>query len=226
MTDVAEPVPTARSAETMGVRKEMDAVDDAFVLFPLVLRVPDSLPMDEEQFLAFCRQNEPWRMERNAEGDLIIMPPAGDDAPIQNSELTYQLTHWAKQDGTGRPFDSSGGFTLPNGAIRSPAAAWVPRERLAALTAEPKKRFPHLCPDFEVELRSSTDRLCDLRAKMKEYLANGARLGWLIDPKRRRIEVYRPDRPVEQLDDPATVSGEPVLPGFVMDAQAVFDMGY
>jgi Uma2 family endonuclease len=154
------------------------------------------------------------------------MPPAGEDTPIKNSELNRQLANWAKEDGTGRTFDSSSGFTLPNGAIRGPDAAWVLRERLAALTAEQKKPFPHLCPDFVIELRSSSDRLPTLRAKMQEYLKNDVRLGWLIDPVQRRVYAYRPDQPVERLATPTTVSGGAVLPGFVLDAQAVFAASY
>jgi Uma2 family endonuclease len=226
MTDVAEPAPAERSVEAAGTQEQSAPAVDAPSPFPLVLHLPDNLSMDEEQFLALCAQNDDLRFERSAEGDLIIMPPAGEDTPIKNAELNYQLTHWTKQDGTGRSFDSSSGFTLPNGAIRGPDAAWVLRERLAALAPEQRKPFPHLCPDFVIELRSTSDRLPTLRAKMQEYLKNGVRLGWLIDPVQRRVYIYRPDQPVERLDNPTTVSGEAVLPGFVLDVQAVFAASY
>jgi Uma2 family endonuclease len=226
MTQVAHPVPATPAAGGTSAEAAPVAVGGSALPLPLVLRMPTTLPMDDEQFLALCSENEPLRFERTAEGDIIIMPPAGGDAPIQNSELNRQLADWAKQDGTGRAFDSSAGFRLPSTAICGPDAAWVRRERLAALTPEQKKPFPQIYPDFVVELRSSTDRLSDLRKKMQEYMKNGVRLGWLIDPKNRHVYVYRPGVAVERLDNPATVAGDPVLPGFVLDAQAVFDTGY
>jgi Uma2 family endonuclease len=179
--------------------------------------------MTEEQFIAFCQQNQDLRIERTAEGDLIIMSPTKDDTGIKNAELTRQLGNWADSEGTGRAFDSSAGFDLPNGATRSPDASWVRRSRLAALPPARRPRFIPLCPDFVVELRSSTDRLPPAKNKMKEYMANGAQLGWLLDPIQRRVYVYRPGVPEERLDDPATLAGDPVLPGFVLDVQRVFD---
>jgi Uma2 family endonuclease len=226
MTDVVDRTTAGVPTETSAAEPAVALEADPSVPFPLVLRMPPTLPLDDEQFLALCSRNEPLRFERTADGDIVIMPPAGEDAPIQNSELNYQLAHWAKQDGTGRAFDSSAGFTLPSTAIRGPDAAWVRRERLAALTPEQKKPFPQIYPDFVVELRSSTDRLSDLRKKMQEYMKNGVRLGWLIDPTNRHVYVYRPGVPAERLDNPATVAGDPVLPSFVLDAQAVFDAGY
>lgn len=226
MTQVAQPVPDAPSPHLVETQEHGATTHASTSLLPLVLRLPAALPMDDEQFLALCSANDPLRFERTAEGDLVIMAPAGEDAPIQNSELTRQLGNWTKQDGTGRAFDSSAGFKLPNQATRGPNAAWVLRERLAALTPEQKKPFPQITPDFVVELRSSTDRLRDLQQKMLEYMQNGVRLGWLLDPKNRRVYVYRPGAEVERLDNPATVAGDPVLPGFVLDAQAVFDAGY
>jgi Uma2 family endonuclease len=226
MAQIAHPVPVPPAAGSTEAEQAPVAVDGAPLPQPLVLRMPTTLPMDDEQFLALCSENEPYRFERTAEGDIVIMAPAGEDAPIQNSELNRQLANWALQDGTGRAFDSSAGFTLPSTAIRGPDAAWVLRERLAALSPEQKKPFPQIYPDFVVELRSSTDRLGDLRKKMQEYMKNGVRLGWLIDPKNRHVYVYRPGAAVERLDNPATVAGDPVLPGFVLDVQAVFDTGY
>jgi Uma2 family endonuclease len=179
--------------------------------------------LTDDQFVAFCQQNRDLRIERTAEGDLVIMPPAWSETGIKNAELNRQLANWALQDGTGRAFDSSTGFRLPNGAERSPDAAWALRDRLLALTPEERKRFVPLCPDFVVELRSSSDRLPPVKKKLEEYMANGARLGWLLDPKKRHVYIYRPDAPVERLDDPVTLSGDPVLPGFVLDVQGVFN---
>lgn len=128
-----------------------------------------------------------------------------------------QLRLWAKQDGTGVTFDSSGGFVLPNGAILSPDASWVSGDRFAALNAEQRTKFPPLCPEFVIELRSPTDSMPVLRNKMQEYVANGARLGWLIDPRERQVLVYRPETPVELLDRPRSLSAEPLLAGFTLE---------
>ncbi len=193
---------------------------------PLVVQMQPAVNMTDAQFFAFCQQNRDLRIERTARGEIIIMPPAGGETGDRNADLTMQLRFWAKQDGTGVAFDSSTGFALPNGADRSPDVAWVLRTRLAVLTPEQKRRFLPVCPDFVVELRSPSDRLADTQAKMEEYLANGARLGWLIDPTNRQVHVYRPNTPVEQLDDPATVSGDPVLPGFMLDVPAIFDASF
>jgi Uma2 family endonuclease len=190
---------------------------------PLVLSMRPPAKLTDEQYMAFCAQNRELRIERSAEGDLIIMSPVKGDGGIKGAELTRQLANWAEADGTGRPFDSSAGFKLPNGAERSPDAAWVNRSRLAALTPAERERFIPLCPEFVVELRSPTDRLSPLKTKLKEYMENGAQLGWLVDPKRRQVYVYRPGIPVQRLDNPATLSGDPLLPGFTLDVQRVFD---
>jgi Uma2 family endonuclease len=225
MTQAADP-PRIVLPEATGERGEKAPPLHPTLEVPLVLRIPDTLKIDEEQFLTLCQENGDLRFERNAEGDWIIMPPAGGDTGIKNSELNRQLANWAIADGTGRVFDSSSGFKLPNGAERSPDAAWVLRERFAALTLEQRQRFIPLCPDFVAELRSPSDRLSTLRNKMKEYLANGARLGWLIDAANRHVYVYSPSIPVERLDNPLTISGDPVLLNFVLDAQAVFDVSF
>jgi Uma2 family endonuclease len=136
------------------------------------------------------------------------------------------LTQWAWQDGTGVTFGSSGGFILPNGAMRAPDAAWVLRSRLAPLSAEQKQKFLPLCPDFVVEIRSPSGRLSTAQAKMQEYIDNGARLGWLIDPFSCVVYVYRPNQPVERLENPAAISGDPVLPGFVLDLQRIWEPGF
>jgi Uma2 family endonuclease len=193
---------------------------------PLVLRLPPSLRIDDDQFFDFCRENELLRIERSAEGELIIMPPAGGDSGNQNFWLTARFAIWAEQDGTGEGFDSSTGFRLPNGATRSPDVAWVKRERLQELSQEQTEKFIPLCPDFVIELRSPSDRLTPLKKKMREYIANGASLGWLLDPARRRVFVYRPNKPAEELENPATLSGDPELPGFSLDVQAIFQRRY
>ena len=191
-------------------------------IVPLSLRLPPALEMSEEQWFKLCQINRELRIERTAEGDLEIMPPTGGDTGGQNAILTHLLTAWALQDGTGMAFDSSTGFTLPNGATRSPDASWVRKSRLAGLTAEQRRRFLPLCPDFAVELRSPTDSLHVLQDKMREYIENGARLGWLVDATNRRVYVYRPGAEMEVLDDPPEVSAEPELPGLVLDLRLVW----
>ncbi|HZS02660.1 MAG TPA: Uma2 family endonuclease [Chloroflexota bacterium] len=191
-------------------------------IWPLVLRTRPAFNLTEARFFELCGLNGDLRLELTAEGELLIMPPAGWEPSHRNAELTYQVVAWAKQDGTGVVADSSGGFRLPNGAVRSPDVAWLPKERLEQVPAAQRERFLPLCPDFVIELWSPSDRLSTLHAKMAEYLANGARLGWLLYPPERRVYVYRPDTPVEQLDNPATLSGDPVLPGFTLDLREVW----
>ena len=189
---------------------------------PIHLQLRPILDMNEDEFFAFCRLNRDLRLERTAEGDLVIMAPAGGETGNRNARLNAFLTLWALNDGGGEPFDSSTGFILPNGATRSPDAAWVKRSRLAALTPEQKKQFLPLCPDFLIELRSPSDRVEAIQDKMREYLANGARLGWLLDPLERRVFVYRPGTVTECLENPTTISGDPELPGFVLDLTRIW----
>ena len=194
---------------------------------PVVLHMRPAIEMDEEQFFEFCQINRYWRIERTAGGDLEIMPPTGGETSDRNAEITTQLRLWAKRDGRGVAFDPSGGFLLANGATRSPDASWVLRERLANLTAEQKQKFLPLCPDFVAELRSPSDRLENIQDKMQEYLENGARLGWLIDPEgRRRVHVYESGKEVQILENPDEVSGDPVLPGFVLDLRPIWAPGF
>ena len=180
--------------------------------------------MSDDEFFDFCQLNRELRIERTAGGDLLIMPPVGGETSARNNELGWQLTRWAKKDGSGVVFDSSCGFVLPNGATRSPDAAWIEQSKLAELTPAQKKKFIQLCPDFVIELRSPSDSLKDVKEKLEEYVSQGARLGWLFDPVNRRVYVYRPKSTVETIDNPASLSGDPVLKGFVLDLQPVWEV--
>lgn len=178
--------------------------------------------LSKEQFALLCEENPDLRFELTAERELIIMPPAEAETGHRNSKLTVRVGTWAEADGTGVAFDSSTGFTLPNGAIRSPDASWIKKEKWETLSKERPEEFAPLCPDFVVELRSPSDRLSELQAKMQEYIDNGALLGWLLDPQDRRVYVYRPHRPIEILDGPAELRGDPILPGFVLAVREVW----
>ena len=191
--------------------------------FRLRLRLNTKLQLSDEELFELCRLNSDVRIERTAKGDLEIMPPVGGEGRHRNSELIFALVGWAKRAGTGLVFDSSGGFILPDGAKRSPDAAWVLRSRLVGLDPNAKKRFLPLCPDFVVELRSPSDALGALQSKMREYLDNGIRLGWLIDADGRRVYVYRPGSPAEELVGAETISGDPELPGFVLDLRPIWE---
>ena len=187
----------------------------------LLVRFPPALGLTDDGFYELCRLNRDLRIERTAAGELSIMAPAGGKSSNRNAEITFQLRRWAKLDGTGTTFDSSGGFRLPNGAVRAPDASWMANARLAALTDEQRERFIPLCPDFVVELRSPSDGLSAVHDKMREYMENGARLGWLIDPPGRQVLVYRAGSPPERLAAPASVSADPVLPGFSLETDEI-----
>lgn len=176
----------------------------------------------DEEFLEFCRRNPDARIERDSTGEIIIMAPAYTETGGMNSGLSALVWLWARKDGTGRAFESSTGFTLPNSALRSPDASWVSYERWNALSDQERTGFAKICPDFVVELRSSSDSLAKVKDKMTEYMDNGALLGWLIDPIERRIYVYRPNSEPEVLSDPETISGEPVLHGFVLELKEIW----
>ncbi len=192
---------------------------DSGVPFKLNVR---RVKLTEEQFELLCQENRDLRFELTAQQELVIMPPAGSETGWRNGRLTYRLTAWSDVNGTGLTFDSSAGFTLRNGAIRSPDASWIHRDRWTTLTQQQREKFAPLCPDFVVELRSRTDRLADLQEKMQEYLDNGARLGWLLNPIDTRVYIYRPGQPIEMLENPNTLSGDPVLPGFVLPVRELW----
>ena len=182
-----------------------------------------NLKITHEQFVELALVNRDLQLERTATGELIVMAPTGSGRGNRNSSITGQLWSWNYQTKLGKTFDSSSGFHLPNGSSRSPDAAWVKQERWDALTTEQQETFAPLCPDFVVELRSKNDTISELQKKMKEYQSNGARLGWLIDTKNRKVEIYRQDREVEILENPNSLSGEDVLPGFILDLTEVWD---
>ena len=191
----------------------------------LTLELPTStiLHVTPEQFEAIATANRDLRLERTSLGELIVNPPTGGESSQRNFSITTQLGIWLEANpDLGEGFDSSGGFVFPNGAIRSPDASWIQRERWQALTAEQRRGFVPLCPDFVVELRSSSDSLTKLQQKMQEYLENGAQLGWLINPQNQQAEIYRPGKAVAVLDHPLELSGEPVLPGFILNLRRIW----
>lgn len=187
---------------------------------PLAIQLPGM--MIHQDFVEFCLANRELRIERTAAGDIIVTPPAFSDTSHSNGRLIQQLFNWADQDGTGLVFESSGGFTLPNGATRSPDAAWILLERWNALTPAQQASFAPICPDFMIELRSASDSLKSLQSKMQEYLDNGLRLGFLIDRKAKTVYVYRPNIDVSILTNPTTVDSSPELPGFTLAMQKIW----
>jgi len=180
----------------------------------MLVQLEPALHLTNNQFYEFCRLNRELRIERTAGGGLSIMSPAGWDSSRKNAEIIVQLGNWTKRNGTGVMADSSAGFMLPNGAIRSPDASWISNARLQGLSRRQRTKFLPLCPQFVVELRSPTDSMSMLQAKMEEYMANGAELGWLIDSLNRQAFVYRPDAQAECLEAPDSLSAGPLLPGF------------
>ncbi len=196
-------------------------MDVATITLPPTLEL--KIDLTDEQFFQVCQNNRDFRFERTEAGELLIMPPTGGETSKRNFEIVVQLGIWNKKHNLGVGFDSSTGFKLPNGANRSPDTSWVLKERWEALTQQQQQKFLPLCPDFVVELCSPTDSVKQTQAKMQEYIDNGARLGWLIDAKARRVEIYRINQNVETLEQPATLSGEDVLPGFILDLKLVID---
>ncbi len=198
------------------------AVINEYGLSKFVLQFRPFLNMEDDQFFEFCQANRDVRIERNKDGEIIIMPPTGSKTGDRNAEITMQLRIWAKKNKQGKSYDSSTGFVLPNGATISPDASWILKERLEKFTAKQREKFLPLCPDFVIELRSASDSLKDSQEKMREYIENGARFGWLIDPKNKKVYVYRANGEVEILENPLKVSGEDVLQNFELDLTEIW----
>lgn len=192
-------------------------------LVRFVLQFNPFIEMNDQQFFEFSNANKDVRIERNAQGEVIIMPPTGWETGDQNAEITTQLRIWAKQDKTGRSADSSTGYVLPNSAIMSPDASWILKERLEQIPPEQREKFLPIAPDFVIELRSQSDSLSKLKSKMEEYIENGVSLGWLIDSKERKVYIYRPNKEAEILENPTEISGESVLEGFTLDLKEIWD---
>ncbi|MDE0422854.1 MAG: Uma2 family endonuclease [Gammaproteobacteria bacterium] len=189
----------------------------------IVVRLQPAMCPTEEQFFQFCRLNDELRIERDPGGEVSIMPPAGWRTGAMNAEITCQLQRWARTNGTGQAADSSAGYLLQNGAVRSPDASWVSNKRLAGVTTEQQARFLPACPDFVVELRSPTDSVAALKKKMAEYMACGTTLAWLIDPANRKVRVYRRGSDIEELDSPTSISGDPPLEGFRLGLAEIWE---
>jgi Uma2 family endonuclease len=180
------------------------------------------LKLNKEQFYELCAANPDLKLERNANGELVIMSPTGGEKSAWNADINLDLGMWNRQQRSGKVFDSSGGFSLPQGSERSPDAAWIPLEKWNALSPEQRKKFLPLCPDFAIELLSPTDSWIKGLAKMQEYQDNGCRLGWLIDPESKRVAIYRLGQTPEILNAPASLSGEEVLQGFVLNLEPIW----
>jgi Uma2 family endonuclease len=188
---------------------------------PLLLDVHRiTLRITHEEFEKLCQDNPDLRLELTEDGQLITMAPAGWQSSKQNSKLNSRVDVWNEQVGLGEVFDSSGGFTLPNGAVRSPDVTWIEKSKLEGIS--PDIAFPEVVPDFVIELRSKSDSLKILREKMAEYRSNGVRLGWLINPQQQQVEIYRLGQEGEVLQSPTMLSGEDVLPGFTLDLGLIF----
>lgn len=188
----------------------------------VIVQLDPILQLTDEQFSEICRANPEVKFEQTAQGELIIVAPTGGEIGSYNSELNADLVVWNRQTELGVVFDSSTCFVLPNNAKRSPDVAWIAKSRWAALTLENRRKFPAIAPDFVLELLSPSDSWADAQAKMREYLENGVRLGWLIDPETNQVEVYRQGHPIEILSHPDTLSNEDVLPGFVLNLSSIF----
>ncbi|MFN5872752.1 MAG: Uma2 family endonuclease [Aphanizomenon sp.] len=176
-----------------------------------------NVELSDDQFYQLCQINEDWKLEQTAKGELIIMPPVGAISGNRESEFNADVVIWNRQTKLGKVFSSSTVFTLPNGGKRSPDVAWIVNERWESLNIQEKEKFAKICPDFIIELRSRTDSLSRLQEKMQEYLDSGLRLGWLIDPQNQQVEIYRQNQTVEIVSLPTTLSGEDILPGFILE---------
>jgi Uma2 family endonuclease len=188
----------------------------------VTLQIPKSLKFTDDKFVEIVDANKDLRLELSSEGELIVMSPTGGETGERNLELSGQFWFWNRQKSLGKAFDSSTGFKLPHGGTRSPDVSWIKMERWNALTPEQRKKFLPLCPDFVIELVSESDDLAETQAKMQEYINNGLRLGWLINPKNKQVEIYRQNQEIEILQSPTNLSGEDVLIGFILDLQPIF----
>jgi len=189
---------------------------------PLLALNVQSVRLTDEQFEKLCWDNPDLRIELTSRGELIVMPPTSLKTGWRNSILTRRLAEWTERDGSGLSFDSSTLFTLPDGSKRSPDASWIRRERVEKLSREEQDRFAMIVPDFVIELRSPSDRWSMLEEKMLDYMVNGVRLALLIDPMANRVFIYRPDKPLETVDDPQSISCEPELPGFTLNVREIW----
>ena len=180
------------------------------------------IKLTDDQFYQLCRDNPDVKFERNANGEIIIMSPTGGETGKYNIEIAADFVIWNRQTQLGVCFDSSTCFKLPNGADRSPDVSWIKQERWDTLTPEQKEKFPPIAPDFVLEIMSPTDTLKKTQEKMQEYMNNGIKLGWLIAPKTRRVEIYRPGQAVEVLQSPTALSGEDILPGFILNLESIW----
>lgn len=190
---------------------------------PITLKLEPTIKLTATQFYELCQENPDWQLERTAQGDLVIMPPTGGETGRHNLHISGQLWLWNEQQQLGQAFDSSTGFSLPNGADRSPDVAWIAQSRWEALTPQQREKFIPLCPDFVIELLSVNDNLSKTQAKMREYQDNGCRLGWLINRLQKEVEIYRLGQKVEILSAPSTLSGEGVLPRFILNLERLWD---
>jgi Uma2 family endonuclease len=189
----------------------------------LPVRLRPETPMSDEDLMRFCAANETLRVERDANGEILVMTPAGNRTGMRNTAIIAALYAWAEQDGRGYVFDSNTGFTLPDNSMRSPDAAWVKAARWDALSGEEKERFSHICPEFIVELRSPSDNLGELQTKMEGWIANGAQVGWLVDPIERVVTIYRPGQAPEVHPEPSSVQGDGVVAGFELVMARVWE---
>lgn len=188
----------------------------------LPVRLRFERPLTDDELMAFCAQNDELRIERSKNGELIVMTPTGSGTGWRNAELNYQLSRWARETNLGLTFDSNTGFTLPDGSMMSPDAAWIAWPRWNALSQADQERFSPICPDFVIELRSPSDSLTDLQDKMRDWVANGAELAWLVDPSRKTVEIYRPGKAMEEQVGQSAVWGEGSVGGFVLELGKVW----
>ncbi|MDZ8188536.1 MAG: Uma2 family endonuclease [Nostoc sp. ChiSLP02] len=188
----------------------------------IAIKLNSIIQLTDNQFYQLCRENPEIKFERNAAGELLIMSPTGGETGNCNFEISVEFGIWNRQTQLGICFDSSTCFKLPNGANRSPDVAWIKKERWNALTPEQKEKFPPIAPDFVLELMSPSDTLRETQEKMREYIDNGVKLAWLINPKMRQVEIYRLGQPVEILTSPQQLSGEDILPGFILNLSIIW----